>query len=255
MCHFGPWIVVGRIKQKHNLLHQTLNDETGFSQRVIQPMVEIRPIPVRTTLKPPVLLVRILTIYMLVFVLKHLTQSLWKQFLSSQFSGLAWPHGKGIHHLPTYYYVAGTSLCSFTFICQLTSSRARTSKPQPSHPTFPLSQPWGFPGGHLISCSDSPSELWQRFPKSSSSLREIPNRPIIVGPCDWPHISINTQVLFWSGNPKGQSPQWAFCFPSVWTHFYLLQPKCHPLSLKGGWFPNWLSVKNFPSVPQAAALR
>lgn len=88
MCHFGPWNVVGRIKQKHNLLHQPLNDETGSSQRVIQPTVEIMPIPVRTTLKPPGLLVRILTIYMLVFVLKHLTQSLWKQFLSSQSSGL-----------------------------------------------------------------------------------------------------------------------------------------------------------------------
>ena len=88
MCHFDPWNVVGRIKQKHNLLHQPLNDETGSSQRVIQPTVEIMPIPVRTTLKPPGLLVRILTIYMLVFVLKHLTQSLWKQFLSSQSSGL-----------------------------------------------------------------------------------------------------------------------------------------------------------------------
>lgn len=87
MCHFGPWNVAGRIKRKHNLLHQTLNDETGFSQRVIQPGVEIMPIPVRTTLKPPGLLVRMLTIYMLVFVLKHLTQSL-KQFFSSQSSGL-----------------------------------------------------------------------------------------------------------------------------------------------------------------------
>ena len=102
MCHFGPWNLMGRIKQKHNLLHQTLNDETGFSQRVIQPRVEIMPIPVRTTLKPPGLLVRILTIYLLVFVLKHLTQSLWKQFLSSQSSGLClttWERNTPISYL------------------------------------------------------------------------------------------------------------------------------------------------------------
>ena len=102
MCHFGPWNLMGRIKQKHNLLHQTLNDETGFSQRVIQPRVEIMPIPVRTTLKPPGLLVRILTICLLVFVLKHLTQSLWKQFLSSQSSGLClttWERNTPISYL------------------------------------------------------------------------------------------------------------------------------------------------------------
>ena len=213
MCHFGPWNLMGRIKQKHNLLHQTLNDETGFSQRVIQPRVEIMPSPVTTTLKPPGLLVRILTIYWLVFVLKHLTQSLWKQFLSSQSSGLClttWERNTPISylllrswdisvliyiHLPILAQLQGQNKQASAFISHAPSESAMGSSRQASHKLFWFS----------FRILTDFQNLWiLDFP---SSLREIPNRPIIVGPCDWPHISINIQVLFWSGNPKGQSPQ------------------------------------------------